>query len=142
FAGGRPIISVNGGSYTAAPAISTQPDSRGITRGTWRGNNWLYSYNISTSQLRSGSNTIDIGIASGSYDLYSSYLQPSVTYDAIDLVKTSDLTNAPHVASITVSPVNATVVTNGQQLFTATARDQFGNVTPANFTWSSTIGSI
>src|SRR5207244_78097 len=121
FAGGRPIISVNGGSYSSAPTASSQPDSRGITRGTWRGNNYLHTYSISASQLHTGTNTIDIGIASGSYDLYSSYLQPSVTYDAIDLVKTSDLTNAPHVASITVTPANPTMITNAQQLFPATA---------------------
>jgi rhamnogalacturonan endolyase len=142
FAGGRPIISVNGGSYTAAPAISTQPDSRGITRGTWRGNNWLYTYNISTSQLRTGANTIDVGIASGSYDLYSSYLQPSITYDAIDLVPTSSLTNAPRVSSMLVTPTNPNVPQGGQQTFLATAKDQFGNATPANVSWSAARGLI
>ena len=37
FASGRPQVTVN--SWTsAAPAAPTQPDSRGVTRGTWRGN--------------------------------------------------------------------------------------------------------
>ncbi|QRW13230.1 rhamnogalacturonate lyase [Ceratobasidium sp. AG-Ba] len=36
FAGGRPVITVN--SWTSAiPAAPTQIDSRGVTRGTWRG---------------------------------------------------------------------------------------------------------
>lgn len=37
FAGGRPQIVVN--SWTSsAPAAPSQPDSRGVTRGTYRGN--------------------------------------------------------------------------------------------------------
>lgn len=37
FAGARPQVQVN--SWTSAiPALPTQPDSRGVTRGTWRGN--------------------------------------------------------------------------------------------------------
>lgn len=140
-AGGRPIISVNSGSYSSAPSPSTQPGTRGITLGSWRGNNWLYTYNISTSALHAGTNTIDIQVASGSSST-SKWLQPEVTYDALDLVPTSSLTNAPVVASITVSPVNPTLEVNAQQLFTAVARDQFGNITPANFNWFTDIGSI
>jgi rhamnogalacturonan endolyase len=45
FAGGRPQVTVN--SWTGpAPAAPSQPDSRGVTRGTWRGNNILYTVNI------------------------------------------------------------------------------------------------
>lgn len=37
FAGARPVVTC--GTWTSAvPAIPTQPDSRGVTRGTWRGN--------------------------------------------------------------------------------------------------------
>jgi rhamnogalacturonan endolyase len=37
FAGGRPQVTVN--SWTGpAPAAPNQPDSRGVTRGTYRGN--------------------------------------------------------------------------------------------------------
>lgn len=37
FAGGRPQVTVN--TWTSAiPAAPTEPDSRGVTRGTWRGN--------------------------------------------------------------------------------------------------------
>lgn len=37
FAGGRPQVTVNSWSSSAPPAPS-QPDSRGVTRGTYRGN--------------------------------------------------------------------------------------------------------
>lgn len=140
-AGGRPIISVNGGSYTAAPAASTQPNTRGITLGSWRGNNWLYTYNIAAGALVAGSNTISIQIASGSSST-SPYLQPQVTYDALDLIPTSSLTNAPVISSITVTPNSPSLQVNSQQAFIATARDQFGAITPANVNWSSNIGLI
>jgi rhamnogalacturonan endolyase len=37
FAGGRPNVQVNSWSGTTPPA-PTQPDSRGVTRGVYRGN--------------------------------------------------------------------------------------------------------
>jgi rhamnogalacturonan endolyase len=144
FAGGRPFITVNSGqSYawtSSIPSPSNQPNSRGITRGTWRGNNTLFTYNIPTSALRAGTNTIDIVVASGSSG--TAFLSPNITYDAIDLVTTSSLTNAPMVTTISVSPPNPNLPTGTQQAFTATARDQFGNVTPANFTWSAARGVV
>lgn len=45
FAGGRPIITVNSWS-SSTPAAPSQPDSRGVTRGTWRGNNIEYTYSV------------------------------------------------------------------------------------------------
>jgi hypothetical protein len=140
-AGGRPIISVDGGNYSNAPSPSSQPGTRGITLGSWRGNNWMYTYNVSSGGLSAGTHTIDIQIASGSSST-SPYLQPSVTYDSIELVKTSALTSAPVVSSITLTPANPSIGTNAQQAFVATARDQFGNVTPANVNWSTTRGVI
>jgi hypothetical protein len=109
--------------------------------GNWRGNNWLYTYSISTSALHAGTNTIDIQVASGSSST-SAFLQPWFIYDAIDLVTTSSLTNAPKVTTISVSPLNPMLPTSTQQVFTATAHDQFGNLTPANFTWSATRGVV
>ncbi|KAG9099292.1 hypothetical protein FS749_001609 [Ceratobasidium sp. UAMH 11750] len=41
FAGGRPTITVNSWS-SANPAAPTKIDSRGVTRGTWRGYNQMY----------------------------------------------------------------------------------------------------
>jgi rhamnogalacturonan endolyase len=140
---GRPIISINGGSFSNAPTASIQPITRGVTVGDWRGNNALFTYSISTSSLHAGSNTIAIGIASGSTDTSeSSFLQPWVIYDAIDLVTTSSLTNAPHVASIAVTPSSTTLNPLQQQTFIASAKDQFGNAIPANFIWSASSGVI
>jgi rhamnogalacturonan endolyase len=45
FAGGRPVVTVN--TWTSAiPAVPAQPDSRGVTRGVYRGNNIEYTYAI------------------------------------------------------------------------------------------------
>ena len=134
----RPNISVNGHS-TSIQSIASEPNSRGLTTGNWRGNNAVYIFNLSTSWLQAGTNTIDISSVSGSSGtLYAGYH----IYDAIDLVPTSSLTNAPVVTTISVSPSNPSVPLNGQTTFTATARDQNGNVMPANFTWTTTRGTI
>ncbi|KAF9041301.1 rhamnogalacturonase B [Panaeolus papilionaceus] len=67
FAGGRPQVVVN--NWTGpAPAAPSQPDSRGVTRGTWRGNNNLYTVNIPSGVLltNGATNTITINVISGS----------------------------------------------------------------------------
>ncbi|KAJ7319231.1 polysaccharide lyase family 4 protein [Mycena albidolilacea] len=80
FAGGRPVVSV--GSFTSAvPAVPNQPDSRGVTRGTWRGNNILYTYNIPSGVLVTGTNTITISVASGSSG--ATFLSPNIIFDAL-----------------------------------------------------------
>ncbi|HEY2759973.1 MAG TPA: dockerin type I domain-containing protein, partial [Pirellulales bacterium] len=89
--------------------------------------------------LHSGTNTIDISSVSGSTGtLFSGYQ----IYDAIDLVPTSALTSASVVTSITVNPNNFTPTAGLQATFTATARDQFGNIIPANFSWSAARGTV
>ncbi|KIY70849.1 polysaccharide lyase family 4 protein [Cylindrobasidium torrendii FP15055 ss-10] len=82
FAGGRPQVTVNGWSGSS-PAAPTQPDSRGVTRGTWRGNNILYTVNIPSGTLVAGENTIVINVISGSSG--SQYLSPNVVLDSIFL---------------------------------------------------------
>jgi len=82
--GARPQISVNARWNGPVPATPTQPKTRGITRGTWRGNNTLYEVDIPASALQSGSNRIEIGIASGSPD--NGFLSPAVVFDSIQLV--------------------------------------------------------
>lgn len=82
FASGRPYIKVN--SWTSAtPAAPTKIDSRGVTRGTWRGLNQMYEYAIPSGTLVAGSNTITITIASGSSG--DAFLSPNVVYDSIEL---------------------------------------------------------
>jgi rhamnogalacturonan endolyase len=144
FEGGRNRITVNAGqpgAWTSSiPAASIDLNSRGITRGTYRGPNQLYTYNIPTSALHAGVNTIDLPVVSGTPG--SGFLSPNVVYDAIDLVPTASLTNAPHVQTITFSPSSATVSVGTQVDFTATARDQFGSPISANIDFSTTDGVI
>lgn len=80
----RPQISVNTRWSGPVPAAPTQPKTRGITRGTARGNNTLYEVDIPASALQAGSNRIEIGIASGSPD--DGYLSPAIVFDSIQLV--------------------------------------------------------
>jgi hypothetical protein len=144
FASGRPNITVNAGqtyAWTSAfQSPSSQPDSRGITRGTWRGNNVIHAFDIPASRLRAGVNTIDISVISG--ETSTGFLSPSVTYDAIDLVPTTTLTSAPRVNSIAITPANSSVGPTGLKTFTATAYDQFGKPIPANINWSAARGAI
>ncbi|MBA1228896.1 rhamnogalacturonase B [Pseudomonas viridiflava] len=84
-AGGRPQLSVNDSWHAEVPAASAQPDSRGITRGTWRGNNTLFEFNIPASALHSGSNSLEIGVASGKSG--TGFLSPGFVYDSVQLVE-------------------------------------------------------
>jgi rhamnogalacturonan endolyase len=145
FAGGRDVIHVNAGQSfawnSAIPTPATDLNSRGITRGTWRGPNQLYTYNIPASAFQVGTNTIDLSVVSGSYVAGQTFLSPNVVYDAIDLVPTSSVA-APVIASVTLSPLSSTVGLNGTKVFTAVARDSANNVVAANITWSATRGTI
>ena len=92
-AGGRPQIVMNG-NWSSVPGISPQPGTRGITLGSWRGNNWTYEFAVPANQLVAGTNQLDIVVASGSSS-GSPWLQPQITFDAIDLVRASDLSVTP-----------------------------------------------
>jgi rhamnogalacturonan endolyase len=97
--GARPVVTVNPGQsfqwVSPTPAIPNEPDSRGITRGTTRGNEVIFTYSIPASALRSGTNTIQIDVASGSSG--TTYLSPGWAYDAIDL--TAGVVGAAAVAA-------------------------------------------
>ncbi|TPX18753.1 uncharacterized protein E0L32_002610 [Thyridium curvatum] len=65
FAGSRPQAKVN--SWTGpTPGAPTKIDSRGVTRGAYRGYGEMYDVQIPTGTLVSGSNTITISSISGS----------------------------------------------------------------------------
>jgi rhamnogalacturonan endolyase len=83
YAGGRPVLTVNSWS-SSTPAASTQPESRSITIGTYRGNNMTYTYDVPASAFVSGVNTLAINVASGSSDL-SAWLSASWSYDCVEL---------------------------------------------------------
>ncbi|KAJ7645492.1 polysaccharide lyase family 4 protein [Mycena polygramma] len=82
FAGGRPQITVN--SFTStAPAAPPEVDSRGVTRGTWRGLNQVYDFAIPAGTLTASSNTISINVISGSSG--DAFLSPNFVYDSVEL---------------------------------------------------------
>jgi rhamnogalacturonan endolyase len=84
FAGGRPQVSV--GSWTSNARLSPAPvkiDSRGVTRGTWRGPNASYTFTIPANVLKAGTNTISIGVLSGSSG--TGFLSPNFVFDALAL---------------------------------------------------------
>jgi rhamnogalacturonan endolyase len=107
YAGGRPYITVNAGQpyqwTSSLPSASSQPNSRSITIGTYRGNNYTFTYNIPINKLVAGSNTIDISVNSGSG--YSGFLSAAIVYDAIDFLPTSSLSGgaAPPAAPLVSS---------------------------------------
>jgi rhamnogalacturonan endolyase len=83
IAGGRPMIKVN--NWTSPiPASSSQPDSRSLTIGTYRGNNAMYSYSVPASAFVAGTNTLTIEVVSGSSG--TAYLSPGFSYDALDML--------------------------------------------------------
>lgn len=83
FAGARPVVQLN--QWTSpVPAASTQPSTRTLTTGTYRGNNTVFRFAIPASAFVAGENTLTLRVASGSGT--TAYLSPGLAYDAIDLV--------------------------------------------------------
>ena len=83
YAGGRPQVTVNDWT-SSAPSPSSQPDSRSLTIGTYRGNNTLFSYAVPASAFVAGTNTMTITVISGSAAL-SDYLSPAYSYDCVEM---------------------------------------------------------
>jgi rhamnogalacturonan endolyase len=82
FAGGRPQIKVN--NFTSpAPGASSQPSSRSLTIGTYRGNDALYTFSVPASAFVAGTNTMTITVISGSGG--TGFLSPGMSYDAVEL---------------------------------------------------------
>jgi autotransporter-associated beta strand protein len=136
---GRPTISVNSGAWNSAvPPINSEPSTRGLTTGNWRGNNCVYTFNIPTSALVTGTNTIDIYCTSGSTGtIYAGYQ----IYDAIDLAPTSSA-SPPAIDSVTIVPAGASVGVNGTGTFAAVVKDSTGALVTANIDWSAANGTI
>jgi rhamnogalacturonan endolyase len=80
---GRPSVSVNGHALTN-PGASSQPNSRSITIGTYRGNNTTFTYSVPAADFVSGANSLTITPISGSSDL-SAWLSAAFAYDCIEL---------------------------------------------------------
>lgn len=84
FAGGRPKPQINGW-IPANPAASTQPSTRTLTVGTYRGNNTMYTFNVPAAELQVGQNVLTLTAISGSSGV--TYLSPGYAWDAVDMVK-------------------------------------------------------
>jgi rhamnogalacturonan endolyase len=84
FAGCRSSVVVNGYA-PATPAAPTKIDSRGLTRGAYRGFGEVYDYAIPAGKIISGSNSITVNCASGSSG--TGFLAPNVILDAVELFK-------------------------------------------------------
>ncbi|GME49120.1 Galactose-binding domain-like protein [Neofusicoccum parvum] len=83
FAGARPSVTVN--DYAPdAPAAPTKIDSRGVTRGAYRGYGEVYDFEIPDGTL-AADNTITISVTSGSSG--DEYLAPNFILDAIELFR-------------------------------------------------------
>jgi rhamnogalacturonan endolyase len=80
---GRPSVVVNGHA-TTNPGASSQPNSRSVTIGTYRGNNTTFTYSIPASSFVSGANSLTITPISGSSDL-SPWLSAGWSYDCVEL---------------------------------------------------------
>ncbi|GMK40449.1 hypothetical protein PCCS19_35050 [Paenibacillus sp. CCS19] len=80
---GRPSVTINGHALTN-PSASSQPDSRSVTIGTYRGNNTTFSWSIPASYFVNGTNTLSITPISGSSDL-GPWLSAGWAYDCVEL---------------------------------------------------------
>ncbi|KAL4889877.1 rhamnogalacturonate lyase A [Aspergillus ambiguus] len=82
FAGGRPQATIN--SYTgSAPSAPTNLNSRGVTRGAYRGLGEVYDVSIPAGTIVAGTNTITINVISGSSG--DDFLSPNFVFDCIEL---------------------------------------------------------
>jgi rhamnogalacturonan endolyase len=145
FEGARPKITVNGGqSYawtSGNPTASRDLNSRGVTRGTWRGDNQLYTFSIPSTAFRAGTNTIDMGMISGSYVSGQTWLSPNVVFDAIDLVPTASA-SPPTIGSVAIAPAASTVGVSGSKAYSAVVTSLTGATLAVNLDWSAAVGAI
>ncbi|MFF7885603.1 rhamnogalacturonan lyase B N-terminal domain-containing protein [Streptomyces sp. NPDC020794] len=87
YANGRPQITVNDTWTSAVPSPPTQPSTRSLTVGSYRGNNYTFSYSVPASAWltdTSAYNTLKIYVASGSGS--TSFLSAGTSIDAVDLL--------------------------------------------------------
>ncbi|WP_217236775.1 rhamnogalacturonan lyase B N-terminal domain-containing protein [Streptomyces sp. AC555_RSS877] len=86
YANGRPQVVVN--AWTSAiPSPPTQPNTRSLTNGSYRGNNHTFTYSVPASAWLTDTsqyNVLKINVVSGSGT--TSYLSAGTAIDAIDLL--------------------------------------------------------
>ncbi|MFF4572993.1 rhamnogalacturonan lyase B N-terminal domain-containing protein [Streptomyces sp. NPDC001410] len=87
YANGRPQITVNDTWTSAIPSPPTQPSTRSLTVGSYRGNNHTFTYSVPASAWVTDTgqyNVLKINVVSGSGT--ASYLSAGTAIDAIDLL--------------------------------------------------------
>ncbi|MCT9110410.1 polysaccharide lyase family protein [Streptomyces mirabilis] len=87
YANGRPQIVVNDTWTSAVPSPPTQPSTRSLTVGSYRGNNYTFTYSVPASAWltdTSAYNTLKIYVASGSGS--TSFLSAGTSVDGVDLL--------------------------------------------------------
>jgi rhamnogalacturonan endolyase len=109
YAGGRPKPTVNSYTPSSNPSPSSQPSSRSLTVGTYRGNNWLYTFSIPASAFVLGQNTLILNVISGSGGI-GSFLNPACAFDAVEL----DYPNTGPSLPATPSSLIAKFITSSQ----------------------------
>ena len=86
YANGRPQISVN--DWTSSiPSPPSQPSTRSLTVGSYRGNNYTFTYSVPASAWLTDTsqyNVLKINVVSGSGT--TSFLSAGTSIDAIDLL--------------------------------------------------------
>jgi rhamnogalacturonan endolyase len=86
YANGRPQITVNSW-VSAVPSPPTQPSTRSLTVGSYRGNNYTFTYIVPASAWLTDTsqyNVLKIDVVSGSGT--TSYLSAGTSIDALDLL--------------------------------------------------------
>ncbi|KAL4820412.1 galactose mutarotase-like domain-containing protein [Aspergillus spinulosporus] len=81
FAGGRPQLTLNDDECDA-PEAPSKIDSRGVTRGAYRGYGEVYICEFDVGSLVAGQNSVYISVVSGSSG--DEYLSPNFIVDAIE----------------------------------------------------------
>ncbi|WP_210584468.1 rhamnogalacturonan lyase B N-terminal domain-containing protein [Streptomyces sp. GESEQ-35] len=87
YANGRPQVVVNDTWTSAIPSPPTQPGTRSLTNGSYRGNNNTFTYSVPASAWLTDTgayNTLKIYVVSGSGS--TGYLSAGTSIDAIDLL--------------------------------------------------------
>ncbi|WLW51322.1 rhamnogalacturonan lyase B N-terminal domain-containing protein [Streptomyces sp. YU58] len=86
YANGRPQVTVNSWA-SPIPSPPTQPSTRSLTNGSYRGNNHTFTYNVPASAWLTDTgqyNVLKIDVVSGSGA--AGYLSAGTSIDAIDLL--------------------------------------------------------
>ncbi|MEU1474141.1 rhamnogalacturonan lyase B N-terminal domain-containing protein [Streptomyces sp. NPDC005760] len=87
YANGRPQVVVNDTWTSAIPSPPTQPSTRSLTNGSYRGNNYTFTYSVPASAWLTDTgqyNVLKINVVSGSGS--TDYLSAGTAIDAIDLL--------------------------------------------------------